>query len=68
MDVIISEWMGYFLLFESMLDTVIVARNQHLQTGGHGKITMSESVMDTIIIARNQHPLTDEYKKIIISI
>eukprot|EP00741_Cyanophora_paradoxa_P006907 tig00001049_g6682.t1 len=26
-DVIISEWMGYFLLYESMLDTVIAARD-----------------------------------------
>jgi len=26
-DIIISEWMGYFLLYESMLDTVIFARD-----------------------------------------
>ena len=25
-DVIVSEWMGYFLLFEGMLDSVIEAR------------------------------------------
>ena len=25
-DVIVSEWMGYFLLYEGMLDTVIYAR------------------------------------------
>ena len=25
-DIIISEWMGYFLFYESMLDTVIYAR------------------------------------------
>lgn len=25
-DVIVSEWMGYFLLRESMLDSVVVAR------------------------------------------
>ena len=25
-DIIISEWMGYFLFYESMLDTVIFAR------------------------------------------
>ena len=29
-DVIISEWMGYFLLFENMLDSVIYARNKWL--------------------------------------
>jgi hypothetical protein len=36
-DVIISEWMGYFLLFESMLDTVVVARNEYLAPTGCGK-------------------------------
>ncbi|OMJ26299.1 Protein arginine N-methyltransferase 1 [Smittium culicis] len=29
-DIIISEWMGYFLLFESMLDSVLVARDRFL--------------------------------------
>lgn len=29
-DVIISEWMGYFLLYENMLDTVLYARNKWL--------------------------------------
>lgn len=29
-DVIISEWMGYFLLYESMLDTVLYARDKWL--------------------------------------
>ncbi|XP_061131817.1 protein arginine N-methyltransferase 3 isoform X1 [Syngnathus typhle] len=33
-DVIISEWMGYFLLFESMLDSVLVARDLYLGDGG----------------------------------
>ncbi|XP_064599715.1 protein arginine N-methyltransferase 3-like [Liolophura sinensis] len=33
-DLIISEWMGYFLLFESMLDTVLYARRRHLAPGG----------------------------------
>lgn len=27
-DIIISEWMGYFLLRESMLDSVIYARDR----------------------------------------
>ena len=30
-DIIISEWMGYFLLFESMLDSVLFARNKYLE-------------------------------------
>ena len=33
-DIIISEWMGYFLLYESMLDSVIVARDRWLKRGG----------------------------------
>jgi len=33
-DIIISEWMGYFLLYESMLDTVLVARDRYLAPGG----------------------------------
>ncbi|KAF3602949.1 hypothetical protein F2Q69_00033229 [Brassica cretica] len=33
-DVIISEWMGYFLLFENMLDSVLYARNKWLVDGG----------------------------------
>lgn len=33
-DVIVSEWMGYFLLYESMLDTVLYARDKWLVEGG----------------------------------
>lgn len=33
-DIIISEWMGYFLLRESMLDSVIFARDKFLKPGG----------------------------------
>ncbi|XP_021379904.1 protein arginine N-methyltransferase 3-like isoform X2 [Mizuhopecten yessoensis] len=33
-DIIISEWMGYFLLFESMLDSVLYARDKYLAPGG----------------------------------
>jgi protein arginine N-methyltransferase 1 len=33
-DIIISEWMGYFLLYESMLDTVLFARDKWLTPGG----------------------------------
>jgi len=33
-DIIISEWMGYFLLYESMLDSVIWARDHYLVPGG----------------------------------
>ncbi|KAJ7258773.1 arginine N-methyltransferase 3 [Mycena haematopus] len=33
-DVIISEWMGYALLYESMLDSVLRARDRFLRPGG----------------------------------
>ncbi|KAF9068611.1 S-adenosyl-L-methionine-dependent methyltransferase [Rhodocollybia butyracea] len=33
-DVIISEWMGYALLYESMLDSVLVARDRFLKPEG----------------------------------
>jgi protein arginine N-methyltransferase 1 len=33
-DIIISEWMGYCLFYESMLNTVIYARDKWLAPGG----------------------------------
>ncbi|KAL8993787.1 MAG: hypothetical protein Q9188_007239 [Gyalolechia gomerana] len=33
-DIILSEWMGYFLLYESMLDTVLYARDHYLAPDG----------------------------------
>ena len=33
-DIIISEWMGYCLFYESMLNTVLVARDKWLKPGG----------------------------------
>jgi len=33
-DIIISAWMGYFLLYESMLDTVLYARDKYLVKDG----------------------------------
>ena len=45
-DIIISEWMGYFLLYESMLDTVLYARDKWLNKDGymlpdHATITLA---------------------------
>ena len=45
-DIIISEWMGYFLLYESMLDTVLFARDKWLNKNGymlpdHASITIA---------------------------
>jgi predicted RNA methylase len=33
-DVIVSEWIGYFLLFERMLPSVLTVRDRHLKEGG----------------------------------
>ena len=33
-DIIVSEWMGYFLLYESMLNTVLYARDKWLKKDG----------------------------------
>jgi protein arginine N-methyltransferase 1 len=33
-DVLVSEWMGYFLLRESMVQSVLVARDRWLRPGG----------------------------------
>ena len=33
-DIIISEWMGFYLFHESMLDSVILARDKHLADDG----------------------------------
>jgi protein arginine N-methyltransferase 1 len=44
-DVIVSEWMGYFLLYESMLDTVIFARDKWLVKDGTGIVFPDKAVM-----------------------
>mmetsp|Transcript_20474 Transcript_20474/g.82871 ORF Transcript_20474/g.82871 Transcript_20474/m.82871 type:complete len:289 (-) Transcript_20474:2660-3526(-) len=33
-DVIVSEWMGFYLLHESMLDSVVLSRDKFLKPGG----------------------------------
>ena len=43
-DIIVSEWMGYFLLYESMLDTVIYARDKWL-VPNNGIIFPDKAVM-----------------------
>ena len=47
-DIIISEWMGYFLLYESMLDTVLWARDKYLRKDGKGLILPDKA---TIFVA-----------------
>jgi type I protein arginine methyltransferase len=43
-DIIISEWMGYFLLYESMLDTVLFARDKWL-IPNHGIVFPDKAVL-----------------------
>jgi hypothetical protein len=50
-DVIISEWMGVFLFFESMLDSVFYARDKWLKPDGllfpsHAKMYLAPCRMD----------------------
>lgn len=33
-DIIVSEWMGFYLLHEGMLDSVLVARDKFLKEDG----------------------------------
>ncbi|KAI6669990.1 hypothetical protein NL676_004875 [Syzygium grande] len=62
-DVIISEWMGYLLLYESMLGSVITARDRWLKPGGlilpsnatlyMAPVTHSDRYSDSIDFWRN---------------
>jgi len=48
-DLIVSEWMGYFLLYESMLDSVVFARDKYLAPGGScmpDRMTMLVAALD----------------------
>lgn len=50
-DIMISEWMGFYLLHESMLDSVIMAREKHLDEDGlmfpsHARILAAPCVME----------------------
>ena len=56
-DVIVSEWMGYFLLYEGMLDTVIAARDKLLAPGG----TMLPNRCTLDICALSDHERYDAY-------
>lgn len=34
-DIIISEWMGYFLFYECMINTILYARDKYLKENGY---------------------------------
>ncbi|KAL0296495.1 UNVERIFIED_CONTAM: putative protein arginine N-methyltransferase 6 [Sesamum radiatum] len=55
-DVIVSEWMGYMLLYESMLGSVITARDRWLKPGG-----LILPSFATLYMAPISHP--DRYKE-----
>lgn len=47
-DVLVSEWMGYCLLYESMLSSVLYARDRWLKPGG--AILPDTATMVTLIL------------------
>ena len=49
-DIIISEWMGYALLYESMLDSVLVARDCWLRKDGRGLIFPDQASLYLVAI------------------
>lgn len=58
-DMIVSEWMGYFLLYESMLPSVLYARDLYLQKGGllapsHTRMLLAGVANCTVISDRLQ--------------
>ncbi|KAJ3052541.1 hypothetical protein HK097_006072 [Rhizophlyctis rosea] len=57
-DIIISEWMGYFLLYEGMLDSVLHARDRWLAPDG----IMAPSRTDILIAAMDDEEwVNDKY-------
>ncbi|KAI0182145.1 S-adenosyl-L-methionine-dependent methyltransferase [Hypoxylon sp. FL1284] len=64
-DVIVSEWMGYCLLFEAMLPSVLHARDRYLRPGGllvpsHANLWLAP-VADQEYVADNIHFWRDVY-------
>ena len=44
-DVVVSEWMGYFLLYESMLPSVLLARDRYLAPDDRARVYPDVAVM-----------------------
>lgn len=49
-DVLVSEWMGYCLLYESMLTSVLYARDRWLKPGGAILPDTATMVKNTLFI------------------
>lgn len=64
-DIIVSEWMGYCLLFEAMLPSVLYARDRYLRPGGllvpsHANLWVAP-VADAEYVSDNVHFWRDVY-------
>ena len=58
-DIIISEWMGYCLFYESMLNTIIFARDKWLVTTPFTLLRSRYQIVDEFGVAFEDH--TDSY-------
>lgn len=56
-DIIISEWMGYFLLYESMLDTVLVARDKYLVRSSSSSRMATKKIMGILTWNEDRLPM-----------
>ena len=71
-DVIVSEWMGFYLLHESMLDSVMFARDKYLKKDPRGIMLPSHATifaapcslesywMDKVVIMKYFHFVQNE--------
>ncbi len=60
-DIIISEWMGYMLLRESMLDSVIRARNKWLKPDGAMFPSHATMYWGAVSFEEDHHQKTSEF-------
>ena len=66
-DIIISEWMGYFLLFESMLDSVLFARDKYLKPDGlmlPDRVTLNMAAFEDAKYKNQKFGFWDSVKKL----
>ena len=54
-DVIVSEWMGFYLLHESMLDSVVFARDKYLRKDQKGMMLPSKARIYTAPCSMEEH-------------
>lgn len=63
-DIIISEWMGYFLLYESMLDCVLWARDKYLAKDGKMLPDRGQIFLAAIEDEQYKHQKTSFWKNV----